>query len=59
MRNTLARDIEKQMEGLQAIIEKHAVDLDTEFKHPLETALEALNEARINAIVDEVVDGRK
>lgn len=57
--NSLSKDIEKSMSNLQALIEKHQVDLSTEYKHPLEKALDALNEAKINAIVDEVVDGRK
>ena len=57
--NSLSKDIEKQMERLESIIAKHTVDLSGEYKHPLEKALEALNEARINAIVDEVVDGKK
>lgn len=59
MRNTLSKDIEKEITNLQMIIAKHSVDLSTEYKHPLDKALEALQEARINAIVDEVVDGRR
>ena len=59
MRNSLSKDIEKEIANIQYIIVKHSIDLHTEYKHPLETVLEALNEARINAIVDEVVDGRK
>lgn len=59
MRNTLSKDIEKEIVNVQYIIAKHSVDLNTEYKHPLEVVLDALNEARINAIVDEVVDGRK
>lgn len=59
MRNSLSKDIEKAIDGIQALIAKHDVELNTEYKHPLDKALEALNEARINAIVDEVVDGKK
>ena len=59
MRNTLSKDIEKEIANLQMIIVKHAVNLSTEYKHPLDKALEALQEARINAIVDEVVDSGK
>lgn len=59
MRNTLSKDIEKEIANIEMLIVKHSVDLSTEYKHPLDKALEALQEARINAIVDEVVDGRK
>lgn len=72
MRNTLSKDIEKQIASLQGIIEKHRCELSVESKKPLEQALEALkrehdaqeaidflNRARICAIVDEVVDSGK
>lgn len=71
-RNTLSKDIEKEIVSLQGIIEKHRDDLSAESKSPLEKAIEALkrehdlaeaidllNRARICAIIDEVVDGRK
>lgn len=76
MRNTLVKDIEKQIASLEGIIDKHKVELNAEYLTPLSKALEALHkakddsalyylnkcreymgEARIEAIVDEVVDG--
>lgn len=55
MRNTLSKDIEKEIENIRRLIDKHNYNLKTEYKSPLEKALDALNEARIIAIVDEVV----
>lgn len=46
MRNTLSKDIEKQITALEALIDKHKVELDAEYKIPLIKAIEALYKAK-------------